>query len=331
MQKILIIQTAFIGDVILATSLIENIHKAHPKTEIDFLLRKGNEQLLKAHPFISEILIWDKKESKYYELFNLIKKIRCSKYDKVINLQRYASTGILTALSQAKEKIGFDKNPVSFLFSKKIKHSIGNSLHEIDRNFALVSDFINDKVERPKLYPSPSDFQLIEKYKTKEYITISPTSVWFTKQYPAERWIDLINKIPNNYTIYLLGAPGDASVCETIRKKAKNTNCKVLAGQLSLLQSSALMKNATINYVNDSAPMHLCSATNANVCVVFCSTIPEFGFGPLSDKSIIVQTNKKLNCRPCGLHGFKTCETQNFDCANSIKTTELISAIDFLS
>ncbi len=63
-QKFLIIQTAFIGDVVLATSLIENLHASFPDSEIDFLLRKGNETLLSDHPFLKEVLIWNKKQNK---------------------------------------------------------------------------------------------------------------------------------------------------------------------------------------------------------------------------------------------------------------------------
>ena len=64
MQKFLIIQTAFIGDVVLATALVEKLHAFYPEAQIDFLLRKGNEHLLKAHPFIHEVMIWDKKNGK---------------------------------------------------------------------------------------------------------------------------------------------------------------------------------------------------------------------------------------------------------------------------
>ncbi|MEJ0079988.1 MAG: glycosyltransferase family 9 protein [Puia sp.] len=119
MQKFLIIQTAFIGDVVLATVLIEKLHDYFPDAEIDFLLRKGNEQLLTGHPFLHEILIWDKKQDKQKNLLRMLKRIRRNKYDKVINVQRFFATGFLAAFSGAKETIGFDKNPLSFLFSKK--------------------------------------------------------------------------------------------------------------------------------------------------------------------------------------------------------------------
>ena len=114
--KFLIIQTAFIGDVVLATSIIENIHAAYPDAEIDFLVRLGNESLLRGHPYIRKVLIWNKKEKKMQHLFRMLNDIRKEKYDKVINVQRFAATGILTAFSGAKEKIGFDKIPFHLCF-----------------------------------------------------------------------------------------------------------------------------------------------------------------------------------------------------------------------
>jgi heptosyltransferase-2 len=90
----------------------------------------------------------------------------------------------------------------------------------------------------------------------------------------------------------------------------------VLAGKLTLLQSAALIKHAVMNYTNDSAPLHLCSAMNAPATAVFCSTIPEFGFGPLSDSSRVVQTRMELPCKPCGNHGKTECPKGHFDCGN---------------
>ena len=98
-----------------------------------------------------------------------------------------------------------------------------------------------------------------------------------------------------------------------------------LSGKLTFLQTAALMKDAKMNYVNDSAPMHIASSMNASVTAVYCSTIPEFGFGPLSDDSRIVQINKKLECRPCGLHGKKVCPKKHFDCAYGISANEVFS------
>jgi ADP-heptose:LPS heptosyltransferase len=329
LKKFLIIQTAFIGDVVLATVLIEKLHEYFPDAQIDFLLRKGNEQLLAGHPFLHEILIWDKKQNKQKNLFRMLKRIRGNRYDKVINVQRFFATGLLKAFYGAKETIGFDKNPLSFLFSKKIKHQLGGetSFHETVRNLTLIRAFTDNLICKPKLYPSTADFSDVEVLTHSKFITLSPASVWFTKQFPALQWITFINHIPAGYLIYLLGGPGDRALCESILESCERSELKVLAGTLTFLQSAALMKNASMNYVNDSAPMHFASAMNAPVTAIYCSTIPEFGFGPLSDIRHIVEIDQPLYCRPCGLHGYAACPERHFKCALEIKQMQIIKTL----
>lgn len=330
MQKFLIIQTAFTGDVVLATCLIEKLHAFFPDAKIDFLLRKGNEGLLQHHPHLNEVLIWDKKKGKYKTLWQLLKTIRKNKYDKVINVQRFASTGWLTAFSGATEKTGFDKNPFSWAFDKKIKHRMTEahtSPHEIERNLSLIRHFTDDSIYKPRLYPTAGDDTFVEAMKLQPYVCIAPASVWFTKQYPAEKWQDFIQHLPLAYKVYLLGAPGEVGLCRDIAEKSSRENVVVLAGKLSFLQSATLMKDAVLNYVNDSAPMHFASAMNAPVAAVYCSTIPAFGYGPLSDESYIIETKESLDCRPCGLHGYRQCPLQHFKCAHTIDTRQLLELL----
>ncbi len=323
MKKFLIIQTAFIGDAILATAIIEKLHAFFPHSKIDILVRKGNEGLFTQHPFINECIVWNKSEGKYKSLLTTLQIIRKNKYSHIINLHRFASSGFLTAFSGAKEKIGFDKNPLSFLFTKKIKHQIGDGKHEIERNQLLIEHLTDKKQVKPKLYPSKEDESQIINLIKKPFICMAPSSVWFTKQLPKEKWIELITYINSNCTIYLLGGKNDKDYCDEIIKESSSTNSINLCGKLNLLQSAALMQKAEMNFVNDSAPLHLCSATNAPVTAFFCSTIPEFGFGPISDKSFVVQTLNNLTCRPCGLHGHKYCPKGHFKCGLgiSINTT----------
>ncbi len=320
-KKFLIIQTAFIGDVILATPVIEKLHRFYPDAEIDFLLRKGNESLLANHPFLRRIIIWDKKQNKISNLYNIIKTVRKNNYDVIIDLHRFFSSGIITALSRAGMKVCFNKNPISFLFTKSLPHTVGNKanpVHEVDRNLSLIEFMTDNTPEKPKLYPSESDYAAVSKYKTQSYICIAPASVWFTKQLPDYKWTELISHLNSEIPIFLLGASQDINLCEAIKQNSKRTNIENLAGSLNLMQSAALIKDAKMNYVNDSAPLHLASAMNAPVTAFFLSTVPEFGFGPLSDNSTIIQTKENLACKPCGIHGFAACPQKHFKCASTI-------------
>ncbi|TAE07029.1 MAG: glycosyltransferase family 9 protein [Bacteroidetes bacterium] len=327
-MQILIIQTAFIGDVILATALIEKLKAHHPTASIDFVLRKGNEALLEAHPHLREVLVWDKKGGKWRNLYQILKKIRQTRYDLVVNVQRFASSGMLTAFSQGKTTVGFAKNPFSSLFTQRFPHTIGNGTHEVARNQQLIEAWTDALPARPRLYPAPKHYEQAEQYINevgKPYICIAPTSVWFTKQWAEEKWIDFIKQVPEKYHIFLLGAPSDAEACERMGEgQARLTN---LAGKLSLLASACLMQKAHMNYVNDSAPMHLASAMNAPTCAIFCSTVPAFGYTPLADRATVIEVGKELACRPCGLHGKKACPEKHFRCALDIETEALLALL----
>ena len=353
MQKILVIQTAFIGDLVLATALVESLHEQYPQASIDIVVRKGNEPLFNEHPFINELIVWDKKNSKYLNWLSILKKMRVKNYDVLINLQRFAATGLWTILANANTTIGFDKNPFSFLFTHKVKHDIStlnqnisaSAVHEINRNHALTSSLGEFPLAMPKLYPTKSDYEKVKVYQAQKYITIAPASVWFTKQFPLTAWVSLINELKFEGLIYILGGPadkalGDAIVNEVSKLNSNTSNISTtsnassaskkiinLSGELGFLASAALQQKAVINYVNDSAPMHFCSAVNAPVVAIYCSTIPAFGFGPLSTNSFVVETQEKLACRPCGLHGKKQCPLGHFNCAQTIENAQLIAPL----
>lgn len=318
MKNILVIQTAFIGDVILATPVISELERIFPATNIDILVKKGTESLVENNPKINTVYSLNKSEGKWKNIFRLIKTFRNTKYDLVINLHRFASSGIIAGLSGSKKILGYKKNPFSFLYHEKFEHQIGNGTHEVTRNLKLIEQFGAKNLVRPELYPTPSQFERVEEYKKTKYVCIAPASVWFTKQFPIDKWIELINKLDTETTVYVLGAPGDKKLADEIIEKVNHSAIKNLAGELSLLESAALIKDASHNYVNDSGPLHICSSMNAPVTAFFCSTVPEFGFGPLSEESNILQV-KDLPCRPCGLHGHKDCPKGHFKCGFDIK------------
>lgn len=310
----------------MVSSQVEALHKTLPGARISLMVRKGNESIYVNHPFLHSVLVWDKAK-KYASLIENLKNIRAQNFDLVVNFQRFGATGLLTALSGAKEMRGFSKNPFSFFFSKRFSHKIGDGTHEISRNQTLIADFAGDTAQRPKIHPSPKDFEKAAFFRSEPYICIAPTSVWFTKQFPAHKWVEFLSHIPKKYRIYLLGAPDDRTACDRIIQDAGVSNTDNLCGELSLLQSAALMKGAVMNFVNDSAPMHLCSAVNAPVTALYCSTVPDFGFGPLSTQSKIIQTAEALTCRPCNLHGKKDCPLGHFKCAETIKVNSLLKSI----
>ena len=126
MKQLLVIQTAFLGDAVLVTSILEKLHTHYPDAAIDLVVRKGNDGLFTGHPFLRRLFVWNKRTAKNKALFTLIGELRRTEYDHIINCQRFFSTGLMTVMARGKEKVGYDKNPLSFLFTRTVKHVIGD-------------------------------------------------------------------------------------------------------------------------------------------------------------------------------------------------------------
>jgi heptosyltransferase-2 len=304
--------------------LIEKLKLHYPDAEIDFLLRNGNEMLLDNNPNVNQVFVLNKKSQKYANVFQMIRRVRENRYDHLFNLQRFFTTGLIALFARSKRKSGFDKNPLSFTFDHKVRHEIGNGRHEIERNIDLVAPVTDSTFLKPRLYPSGKDFEKVSQYQESEYITVAPASVWYTKQLPKEQWVAFLNELDDQYDVHLIGGPEDHALCSEIIEETGREGVYNLAGKLTFMETAALMKKARMNYVNDSAPLHIASAMNAPVTAVFCSTIPGFGFYPVSDQSHIIETDIKLHCRPCGLHGYSACPEGHFQCARTIDIKNLL-------
>ncbi len=331
-SRFLLIQTAFLGDVVLATAVVEKLYQYYPNAAIDFLVRKGAEGILSNNPHLRKTWTWDKAHNKGFNLLKLAGAIRDEKYTHVVNLQRFFTSGFLTVFSGAPVRIGFDKNPLSRFFTTAFPHIISPNndpqpVHELQRNQSLIAALTDDAPAMPKVYPSAADEASISPLKNSSYYCVAPASVWATKQYPKEGFAALINALPGNGPVYLLGGKSDVFLGEEIKALAGNPRVQNLAGKLSLLASAALMRDALHTWTNDSAPLHLCTATGARVTAVFCSTIPQFGFGPAGRNGRVAEIDFPLPCRPCGLHGYRSCPEGHFRCAKEISLESLLKGL----
>lgn len=339
-KNILIIQTAFIGDTILASHFARAVKDAFPDSKIHFFLRKGNESVIQGLSSIEKVWVWDKAGGKTRNLMKLISELREIRFDYVFNLHRHFNSGLVTSLVKSKVKVGFRQNPLSGFFTHRVDHLIPHRpvenekvhWHEVQRNLQLLKLVLPDyeispemKDYRPELPLLPKHFDKVARFKKEKYFVIAPASVWFTKAWSESKYQELTRELTRQGHVLFLGAPGDKDLCDRIRGDLKETTN--LCGELNLLDSAALMKDAARVFVNDSAPLHLASCVNAKTTAIFCSTVPAFGYTPLALDSIVVDVGDSLPCRPCGLHGHKACPLGHFKCSLDINVQRVLETI----
>jgi lipopolysaccharide heptosyltransferase II len=339
-KNILIIQTAFIGDTILASQFARAVKDEFPDHQIHFFLRKGNESVIQGLSSVHKTWVWDKAGGKTRNLLRLIGELRKTHFDYVFNLHRHFNSGLVSALMKSPQKIGFRQNPLSFFLTHKLDHKIPHhpednekvTWHEVQRNLQLLQAVkpeitIEDdsKLYRPELPITEKNREKISQYITEEYFVLAPASVWFTKAWSEEKYRALVKSLSAKGEVYLIGAPQDAALCDRIGNDISRVSN--LCGKLNLLDSAALMEKAKRVFVNDSAPLHLASCVNAKTTAIFCSTVPAFGYTPLAQDSIVIDVGNSLDCRPCGLHGHNKCPLGHFKCSWDIDVDQVVRTI----
>ncbi|HEY6626873.1 MAG TPA: glycosyltransferase family 9 protein, partial [Ignavibacteriaceae bacterium] len=156
--------------------------------------------------------------------------------------------------------------------------------------------------------------QFFSENKIDKFITIAPGSVWETKKYPVEYYIQIVEHfVKRKYQIVLVGGTRDKILCEDLRKENEDS-VFVVAGDFSFIETIELLKSASLLICNDSAPTHLGMCADIPVLTIYCSTVSQFGFYPYNKKSDFISYDD-LICKPCGIHGFSKCPLDTFDCA----------------
>ena len=318
-MNILVIHTAFIGDIALSTPFMRALSDTYPGANLYYLTTPAGAALLQNNPLIKEVVVFDKKgkDKGLKGFFKTVKLLRKYKLNKVFILHRYLRSSFLGYFSGAKERIGFDIASGSFLYTKKVKYR--KDLHEIDR----LLKFVDGEPGKYKVEIYPSDVnagnidKIWQKYDIKEQkiIAVAPGSKWFTKMWPREYFDDLLERLSglDNVKTVLVGGKEDKEI------ELKNENMAIdLRGETSLLDLAEILKRTDVLVTNDSSPIHIGSAFEKPfIAAIFGPTVKEFGFTPSNKKNTVIEI-EGLECRPCGMHGHDKCPLGHFKCMREI-------------
>ena len=330
-NKILIIQTAFLGDVILALPVAQTIKSHLPDSKVDFLCIPSTKEVLENHPDINTVIPYDKKGGDKLDKFiEVLSEIRETEYDIVISPHRYLRSALLTYYSEAKTRIGFNRNSLSFLLTGKVKYEYNT--HEIYRNLELVKAIPGLKYDeskaslQPRLYPSVNDIEKVNHlFNRSNLVCFAPCSRWFTKQLPADKAKEIVHGvIMKGYNAVLIGGKDDMNYCSELEKSVNDNSLVNICGKTTALQSYEVINRSKVLITADSGAQHLGAASQTPVALIYGSTDRRFGFYPLSKDSIIIENNS-LTCRPCTDHGRDKCPKKHFKCMTELKAGDIVN------
>ncbi len=326
----LVIQTSFLGDVILTTPLIAELAKRGP---VDVLVTPTGAAALANNPDIRTVIPYDKRGTygSALGLWQTILEIRARRpYIAAYLAQGSFRSGLIAMMTGATERIGFASSTGRVLYTTQLPYR--PERHHAERLWSLSMSVCADPPSRdqirPCLYPSDEDRRRIDSLLrqtggTEEpFVALAPGSAWGTKRWPY--FPALAKRLGEDYRIAIIGSKADSALAAEIANEVPPD--RVIDGVgLPLLASAELIGRARTIVTNDSAPQHLASAMGTPTLTIFGPTVPEFGFGPLAERHVVAG-HESLSCRPCNRHGPQRCPLGHWRCMREL-TPDYVSSL----
>lgn len=334
-QANLVVQTAFLGDLILTIPTLLRIKKLYPNDRLIVLCKKGLGEFLLSHNIVDEVIEVEKSNTQSYNsALNLLREV---KLRNIFCIHRSVRSLMFVNKLKADLKIGFDSFLALWVFDKKVKFIKSNP--EVIRQIKIlepvdmeIQKYIENKnfsyLNSSALPEIPQIFSFLgtqKKTVATKKIALFPGSVWATKKWTESGFHELCKLITDyGYEVDLLGGPDEKELCTKIASGLKSV--AVLAGKYSIAETIQEIKKYDLVVSNDSAPTHMASYQNVPVVTIFGPTVPAQGFRPWSNQAKIVE-NLNLKCRPCGRHGHNQCPLGHHHCMKDITAEQVMGAI----
>lgn len=323
----LVVQTAFLGDVVLTTPLLAALAAEHGP--VDVVTTPGAAALLETHPAVRRVIPYDKRgrDRGLRGLVRLARALAAERYDAAYLPHRSLRTAALAWLARVPKRVGFDDG-WRWLYTEARRRP--RDAHEVDRLLALVDAAPVDTAATVHL--TPADRQAAEDFLCAHaiaapFVALAPGSIWGSKRWPY--YPELAARLAARAAVVVVGGPEDAGLAGDVVEAVARVGGRGVSacGRLTLRQAADLIRRALVLVTNDSAPLHLAQAVATPTVAIFGSTVPAFGFAPRQPRDAVVEL-AGLACRPCSAHGPETCPLGHHRCMKSLSVEDVLRAVE---
>jgi ADP-heptose:LPS heptosyltransferase len=335
-KRVLIIRHRAIGDIILVTPFIRALKKALPQVEIDMVIEPLGIEILEDNPYLSRMVVYEKSRLKKANFFEKVtgtvkfyKGLMDRKYDLVFDLWGNLRTALMSFLTWAKYRVGFNFRVRKYLYNIVVEPDVPpkyNAYYHMDQLKAVGiqpdGEKTNFNVRRQDM-DYAADFYSSSGVKENDLVFgLNGAGTWITKRWPEYKFAQLADLLVREYRgckIVVIWGPGEKPMAETIKNLMKEDKTNVIiAPPTTLKQLGAVQKRMRAFVSNDGAPNHLATALDVPTVTIF---------GPTNYKSWVPSGSKRhlevhsgLKCAPCDR---MACPT-GIECMNGIQAEEVL-------
>ncbi len=311
-QRVVVLRTDRIGEVLLSTVVIDAIKKRYPRAEVSFVTSAYSRPLVEGRDDVRETMTFDtlRKGAILRRAFDLAAVLARKKFDTALILNPHKSLNLACFLAGIPKRVGYDRK-WAFLLTDKLEDKRNQGLkHELEYAMDLLRLIgIEGEIPSPRLVVKAPDEAYVAGLltgkgvrKDKPVAVIHPGSSNRAKIWPMERYAELAKRIKFELSasVCIIGGKEERALAERIIKLS-GSDAVNLAGELNLGQLAAFIKRAALFIGNDAGPMHIAAALGVKVIAIFGRNIPGAGpvrWRPWGNGHVVFHENP--GCEPCG-------------------------------
>jgi len=336
-NKILLVRTDRLGDIILSTPVIKNLRLSFPKSHIAFICRPYTRDALEGNPDLDEVIIYDKygKQKSFWASIKFALYLRRKKFDLALILHPTNRVHLITFLAGIPERVGWDKK-LGKLLTKRIKHTKQEGKkHELEYTLDLLRSLDVSIKHSETYFPVSAKAKIRVEQLLKDegiaegdkFIVIHPSASCPSKRWPQESFRKVIKLLRKRLSFKIIIITSESEK-EFGEKVVGDSGVIDLRGSLSIPELGALLKRTALFISNDSGPVHMAASFNTPVISIFGRAdlgLSPLRWGPRGRKSFCF--HKDVGCTKCLAH---SC-VKGFLCLGEITPQEVADkAMSFL-
>ena len=331
LRRLLLIRLSSLGDILLMTPLLNLLRTTCPQAQIDVLVKAEYHDLLRAHPGITRLLIFDSRQS----LLRTLRSLRADRYDLALDLHCTPRSQLLLRGLRAHRKLVYNKRVLRRALLVRLGWNTLRRMTPVPELYAapLRRLGLTGRLDPPTMHLDPESTKAMQAHiacslpeaSHQPLLAVAPGARWPTKRWPVERFAEVTQELAREKqaAVVILGGPDETQLARTLCDKL---DVPVVngAGTLSLMNSAALLSRCRLLISNDSGLMHMATALRVPVVAIFGPTVQEFGFYPFQARAEVV--SESLSCRPCSTKGSRYCPRGHHACMQDIPNARVLGA-----
>jgi len=324
-RRILIINLAFIGDVLISTPVARALRQTYPHAVIDMLVIPLAAPVARGNPYVDHVWEYDKRgRDKKLGVLRLIRQLRAERYDLAVATNFAARGAMLAWACGIRYRVGYDAQHAGCFLTHTSSAVRPDIRHEAENYLNVLKPLgIHTADTSLTLAVKAEDVLTLHKKvawnAAKPLMIICPVGSYAQKSWSTSGFVELVRQMEPWAECYLIGARSDEAKLEEINNAAGDI-AGVLAGTLTLGELAALLAEARLLVTVDTGPMHIANAVGTPVVALFGPTDPRV-WGPRGPKDIILQ--QPVDCAPCW--GKVACS--DYRCMNLLEIDEVVAAV----